>query len=52
LLRTVWLIEVPRNNVAQAVDLPRLLSIGSERRGEEAASQGPEERSSVHHSIT
>jgi hypothetical protein len=25
---------------------------GSERRGEHAASQGPEERASVHHSIT
>jgi hypothetical protein len=32
--------------------LPRLLRLGGERRGEEAARQGPEERPPVHHSIT
>jgi hypothetical protein len=33
-------------------DLSRRLRLGGERRGEEAASQGAEERSPVHHSIT
>jgi hypothetical protein len=33
------------------VDLVWLLRVGGERRGEEAASQGGEERTSVHHSI-
>jgi hypothetical protein len=33
-------------------DLPRRLCLGGERRGEEAASQGGDERTSVHYSIT
>ena len=32
--------------------LPRLLRLGGERRGEEAAGQRADERSPVHHSIT
>jgi len=35
--------------VAYSRDLGRLLRVGSERRGEEAASQGAEERASVYH---
>jgi hypothetical protein len=34
------------------VDLSRLLRLGGERGGEEAARQGAEERSAVNHSIT
>jgi hypothetical protein len=32
--------------------MPLLLRLGGERRGEEAAGQGAEECSSIHHSIT
>jgi hypothetical protein len=32
--------------------IPRLLCLGGERRGEESARQGHEERPPVHHSIT
>jgi len=35
--------------VAYSSDLDRLLSLGSERRGEKAASQRPEGHSSVHY---
>src|SRR4029077_18990004 len=39
-------------DIANAVDLPRWLRPGGERRGEEAASGQSEERSPLHHSIT
>ena len=38
--------------VADSSDLGRLLRLGGERRGEEAASQSRQERAPVHHSIT
>jgi hypothetical protein len=34
------------------INLPRLLGLGDERRGEEAARHGAEEGASVHYSIT
>src|SRR5882762_398523 len=37
---------------ADAVDFPRRLRLGGERRGEQATYQGPDERPPVHHSIT
>ena len=48
-LRGGWR-DVSQN--ADAVDLPRLLPPGGERRGEETASNGRDEGSPVHHSIT
>ena len=45
----VWCAVVQKTDPG---DLPRLLPLGGERRGEEAASQSPEERAPVHHSMT
>jgi hypothetical protein len=48
----------PRNRVksnlkqTDPIDLPRLLGLGGERRGEEAARQTADERPPVHYSTT
>jgi hypothetical protein len=41
-----------RGDNADPVNLPRLLRFGTERRGEEAASQGADECPPIHYSIT
>jgi hypothetical protein len=47
-----WQFPEPARQVTNPPDLPHLLALRDERRGEEATSERSNERSPVHHSIT